>query len=111
MASRTATPSRRPASGWRRRVSITAFTITAPTVWSPEQLDLWLAKLGWEALLNTRGTTFRAPAGSRKTGARHRQGRDPLLAHLAMIKRPLLDQDGTLTLGFKADLYQSLFSR
>jgi arsenate reductase-like glutaredoxin family protein len=29
----------------------------------------------------------------------------------AMIKRPLLDRDGELTLGFKADLYQSLFSR
>ena len=27
---------------------------------APEQLDSWLERLGWEALLNTRGTTFRA---------------------------------------------------
>lgn len=78
---------------------------------SPEQLDLWLAKLGWEALLNTRGTTFRALPEAEKQGLDTAKARDLLLAHPAMIKRPLLDQDGTLTLGFKADLYQSLFSR
>ena len=38
----------------------TASTTTAPTAWLPEQLDSWLERLGWEALLNTRGTTFRA---------------------------------------------------
>ncbi|MFQ2505601.1 ArsC family reductase [Aeromonas caviae] len=78
---------------------------------SPEQLDLWLAKLGWEALLNTRGTTFRALPEAEKQGLDTAKARDLLLAHPTMIKRPLLDQDGTLTLGFKADLYQSLFSR
>ena len=46
-----------------------------------------------------------------KQGLDTAKARDLLLAHPAMIKRPLLDQDGTLTLGFKADLYQSLFSR
>ena len=71
----------------------------------------WCAALGWEALLNTRGTTFRALPEAEKQGLDTAKARDLLLAHPAMIKRPLLDQDGTLTLGFKADLYQSLFSR
>jgi hypothetical protein len=51
------------------------------------------------------------PAGSRKTGLDTAKARALLLEHPAMIKRPLLDRDGELTLGFKADHYQSLFSR
>ena len=39
------------------------------------------------------------------------EARALLLEHPAMIKRPLLDRDGELTLGFKADHYQSLLSR
>ncbi|WP_043761899.1 ArsC family reductase [Aeromonas taiwanensis] len=78
---------------------------------TPEQLDLWLERLGWEALLNTRGTTFRALPEEAKQGLDTARARDLLLTHPAMIKRPLLDKDGELTLGFKADHYQSLFSR
>lgn len=77
----------------------------------PATLDGWLAKLGWEALLNTRGTTFRALPEEEKQGLDNDKARALLLAHPAMIKRPLLDRDGELTLGFKADHYQSLFSR
>ncbi|WP_421198998.1 ArsC family reductase [Aeromonas enteropelogenes] len=75
----------------------------------PAALDGWLTKLGWEALLNTRGTTFRALPEEEKQGLDNDKARALLLAHPAMIKRPLLDCDGELTLGFKADHYQSLF--
>ena len=78
---------------------------------SPEQLDLWLAQLGWEALLNSRGTTFRALPEEAKQGLDTAKARALLLEHPAMIKRPLLDLDGALHLGFKPDQYQSLFSR
>lgn len=46
-----------------------------------------------------------------KQGLDTAKARALLLEHPAMIKRPLLDRDGELTLGFKADHYQSLFSR
>ena len=59
----------------------------------PARLDGWLDQLDWEARLDTT------------------KARALLLEHPAMIKRPLLDRDGELTLGFKADHYQSLFSR
>jgi Spx/MgsR family transcriptional regulator len=78
---------------------------------APVQLDLWLGKLGWEALLNTRGTTFRALPDEEKQGLDQTKAHALLLAQPAMIKRPLLDVDGELHLGFKADHYQSLFSR
>ncbi|MFM5841823.1 ArsC family reductase [Aeromonas sanarellii] len=78
---------------------------------APEQLDSWLERLGWEALLNTRGTTFRALPDEARQDLDTAKARALLLAHPAMIKRPLLDKDGELTLGFKTDHYQSLFSR
>ena len=77
----------------------------------PARLDSWLNQLGWEALLNTRGTSFRALPEEAKQGLDTTKARALLLEHPAMIKRPLLDRDGELTLGFKADHYQSLFSR
>ena len=77
----------------------------------PARLDGWLNQLGWEALLNTRGTSFRALPEEAKQGLDTAKARALLLEHPAMIKRPLLDKDGELTLGFKADHYQSLFSR
>ncbi|MGS3150692.1 ArsC family reductase [Aeromonas sanarellii] len=78
---------------------------------APELLDSWLERLGWEALLNTRGTTFRALPDEARQDLDTAKARALLLTHPAMIKRPLLDKDGELTLGFKADHYQSLFSR
>ncbi|MGL5813662.1 MAG: ArsC family reductase [Aeromonas sp.] len=78
---------------------------------APAELDLWLERLGWEALLNTRGTTFRALPDEDKQGLDNAKARALLLAQPATIKRPLLDKDGELHLGFKADHYQSLFSR
>lgn len=78
---------------------------------NPADLDRWLSQLGWEALLNSRGTTFRTLPDEAKQGLDTAKARALLLEHPAMIKRPLLDRDGELTLGFKADHYQSLFSR
>ncbi len=47
---------KKPAAGWKRiRLSI-ASMITAPMALSA-QLDTFIAELGWQALLNTRGTT------------------------------------------------------
>lgn len=77
----------------------------------PAQLDLWLERLGWEALLNRSGTTFRALPDEAKQGLDNARAHALLLAQPAMIKRPLLDLGGELHLGFKADHYQSLFSR
>ena len=33
-----------------------------------------------------------------------------LLANPTMIKRPILDHNGTINVGFKSDIYESIFS-
>ena len=64
-------------------------------------LDAWIAVLGWETLLNTRGTTWRKlPAEETRVvdGAR---ARALMLAHPALIKRPVFDLGDGIVIGFK----------
>jgi Spx/MgsR family transcriptional regulator len=77
----------------------------------PAELDLWLATLGWETLVNTRGTTYRSLPQADKAALGPDTAAALLLAHPAMIKRPLLNLDGELHLGFKPELYSRLFNR
>lgn len=72
-------------------------------------LDGWLDTLGWEALLNTRGTTFRALPDDQKADLDRERARALMLAQPAMIKRPVLQLGDAFHLGFKAEQYQTLF--
>ena len=76
----------------------------------PLQLEHWLDQLGWEQLVNKRGTTYRALPEADKTALGPDTAAALLLAHPAMIKRPLLELDGQLHLGFNAELYSRLFN-
>jgi arsenate reductase len=74
-------------------------------------LDAWIEDLGWEHLLNRRGTTWRKlPVEAREPldGARARK---LMLAYPAIIKRPLLEIDTARHLGFSDVHYASLFTK
>jgi len=73
-------------------------------------LDSWLAAVGWEVLLNKRGTTWRALDDATKNSIDAASARALLLAQPAMIKRPVLVTDQRVEVGFKADHYQTIFS-
>ncbi len=77
---------------------------------SQETLQRWCAALGWEAVLNRAGTTFRALPDADKAGLDEGRAIALMLAQPSMIKRPLLDRDGTCTAGFKPDVYEGIFS-
>ena len=74
----------------------------------------WLAQteqhLGWELLLNKRGTTFRQLSDEQKNNVDKTSALALMLEHPAMIKRPVLIHNDTYHLGFKADQYQEIFS-
>jgi Spx/MgsR family transcriptional regulator len=74
------------------------------------QLISWCETLGWEQVLNKRGTTYRQLTDDQKASLNETSAIDLLLEYPAMIKRPILDIDGELTLGFKADSYAKLFN-
>jgi len=67
----------------------------------------WIAKLGWETLLNRSGTTFRALPDGDKTDLDENKAVRLMLANPSMIKRPVLDIGGKLLVGFKPDLYDA----
>ena len=72
-------------------------------------LKRWVDALGWESVLNRAGTTFRALPDAAKQDLDAGKAIALMLAQPSMIKRPILDRDGSLTAGFKADVYESLF--
>ena len=72
---------------------------------APEMLRAWAAELGWEALLNRAGTTFRKLPEAEKQGLTEARAIALMLAQPSMIKRPVLDLGSRRILGFSADSY------
>lgn len=73
-------------------------------------LKAWVAELGWEALLNKRGTTFRQLEDADKADIDKAKAIALMLAHPAMIKRPVLAHNDNYYVGFNADNYQQIFT-
>ena len=71
-------------------------------------LEGWVRQLGWEVLLNRAGTTFKKLSDADKQGIDAAKAIDLMLAQPSMIKRPVLDRGGKLTVGFKPETYAAL---
>jgi arsenate reductase len=72
----------------------------------PERLERWEKKVGWEALLNRAGTTFRKLPDKDKAGLNAKKAMALMLAQPSMIKRPVLDLGGgKLLVGFEPEAY------
>ena len=70
-----------------------------------DRLEGWAAKVGWETLLNRAGTTFRKLPDKDKQGLSEKKAITLMIAQPAMIKRPVLEADGKLMVGFKPEHY------
>lgn len=69
-------------------------------------LEGWVARLGWEALLNRAGTTFRRLPEAEREGLDTARAVALMLAEPAMIRRPvLLAEGGALLVGFAPARY------
>ncbi|GEO13302.1 ArsC family reductase [Microvirga aerophila] len=76
------------------------------------RLESWAGIVGWETLLNRAGTTFRNLPEADKTGLDESKAIALMLDQPSMIKRPVLDLDGQIIVGFKAEQYEaSVLSR
>jgi Spx/MgsR family transcriptional regulator len=69
----------------------------------------WLAdteeRLGWEAILNKRGTTYRQLPDEQKSSMDKEKALMLMLEQPAMIKRPILVSENEYLVGFKIDEY------
>ena len=71
------------------------------------KLQGWVDALGWEILLNRAGTTFRKLPDADRADLDAAKAIALMQAQPSMIKRPVLDADGQLLVGFKPDVYQA----
>lgn len=70
----------------------------------------WVDALGWEALLNRSGTTFRKLPDADKVDLNAGRAIDLMLAQPSMIRRPVLVADDGIEVGFKPDRYAERLS-
>jgi Spx/MgsR family transcriptional regulator len=72
-----------------------------------DRLERWARAVGWEALVNRAGTTFRKLPPSETADLDERKGLRLLAAQPSMIKRPVLEIGGRVIVGFKPDVYEA----
>ena len=77
----------------------------------PARLDAWMQLVGWEKLLNRQGLTWRRlDEATRASVDGPAAARALMLANLAIIKRPVVEWDDALTVGFDAQGWVALSS-
>ena len=74
-------------------------------------LSRWEKSVGWEALINRRGTTWRSLPQAVRDNINAQTAEKIMLEHPASIKRPLLAHADRLFLGFKEADYSALFGQ
>ncbi|GAA0850390.1 ArsC family reductase [Marinobacter szutsaonensis] len=70
---------------------------------SSDKLSEWEQAIGWETLLNRRGTTWRKLPDDVRDNISAQSAHDIMLENPSIIKRPVVEHDGEVFVGFKAD--------
>lgn len=70
----------------------------------------WVKQVGWEKVLNRASTTWRELSETDKAGLDGKTAVALLLANPTLVKRPVLDRGGVVSVGFKPASYASLFA-
>ena len=77
------------------------------------RLKDWSKQVGWESLVNKRGTTWRQLDEATQAGVKNESAAVALMKEkTSVIKRPLIEHDGkVLTLGFDEQEYKKVFKK
>ena len=75
-----------------------------------DHLQRWCDDAGWETVLNRAGTTFRKLDDADKQDLDTDKAITLMLAQPSIIKRPVLEADSRIIIGFKPDLYEQFFA-
>jgi arsenate reductase len=79
---------------------------------SEDLLQSWLKQVAWEKLVNRQGTTWRQLPDEAKTAVANQAAAIRLMLEKpSVIKRPVLEKDGKIHVGFDEADYQSLFGK
>ncbi|MEI8634143.1 ArsC family reductase [Vibrio sp. PP-XX7] len=72
-------------------------------------VETFCQSLGWENVLNKRGTTYRQLSHEQKAHLSNETIIPMLVEYPAMIKRPVLSTNGNLYIGFSPEQYTTIF--
>ena|SRR5688572_27607807 len=75
----------------------------------PARLDAWLAAVGWETLLNRKGTTWRKLSPEQRDAVIDAgSARELMLREPSVVKRPVVEwSDGRITVGLDPQAWQT----
>lgn len=75
------------------------------------KLTAWCDAKGWETILNRAGTTFKKLPEAERTDLDQGKAIALMLAQPSMIKRPVVEYEGGLLVGFKLPEWEAAFGR
>ncbi|MFN0305442.1 MAG: arsenate reductase [Burkholderiales bacterium] len=75
------------------------------------KLATWAKRVGWEKLVNTRGPTYRKIPEAERENLDEARAIKLLGRFSSAIKRPIVEADGNLTIGFDPDNYARTFGK
>ena len=76
----------------------------------PEIIKSWLTQISWDKLLNKRSTTWRNLEPEVQQSVNAENIIQLLAENPTLIKRPVLNVNGIINVGFNADTYQGIFN-
>jgi arsenate reductase (glutaredoxin) len=68
-------------------------------------LARWVDSVGWEALINRSGTTFRKVPDADKADLDRARAIALMIAHPSLIRRPIVDGSRALLIGFRPEIW------
>lgn len=75
-----------------------------------EQVEEWVAVVGWETLFNKRSTSFRNLTDTEKNDINEKKAIALMVLYPTLIKRPVLVNGSKVNVGFKEAEYKAWFS-
>ncbi|MFM6954433.1 MAG: ArsC family reductase [Sphingobacteriaceae bacterium] len=79
---------------------------------SPEKLEAWAAQVGWEVLVNKRGTTWKQLPPEIQQGVQNKETAFELIVQKTSVtKRPILESNQGVLLGFDEQSYAAYFAK
>ena len=76
-----------------------------------DRVKAWIKQAGWEAVLNTKGKTFRDLPPARQQGINDAKAAALMTEFPSAIKRPVVETGKSLLLGFDATEYSAALSK
>ena len=74
------------------------------------RLNQWEEAVGWETLLNRRGTTWRKLSDEVRDNINAQSAHDIMLENTSIIKRPVVEYEGSISVGFNVNKWATLIN-